>query len=508
MDNLPIDIHSNKLLDWLISRRHCSKNWQSNFDEIRQKISNAIKDMPENEQIIKILNGGQFINYFHCKEILKILYETEKDTKNIFGFYSSQRIKDWKEIISLYENENVYLGEAANFLQRYVQYEVPSLRKQITKIESGIKEAERKQNDYSKLAIESNRLFHQELAKWGLNKNIINHQKQQFENLHYNLMLIAESLPKAEILKIEEIKKALDYFCCFSQQIGQETNDLFPLLRILTKDLNRPVSDISVYEWKYGKKPDVLLPPALVEILQNVETKEENDEIDFGDDVDIAEIDFCTNGDSDESIQIISSDGIDVTHINNNNNDSTIVTAKGEEALPILEHPLTCGIFLDEISILTGFLHFRIKDECAIDGNAQIYLSGIAQKEINKLTELINLPELKCWLLNLQNIFNELGDTQRLQLLRLRTSKNFVNEICSKIEQKMRLELKYRQLQQLSIEKQKQYFEESQKVNILLQEIIEAAKALQENLEADISSKYNGREVYIMGEINAVLYGN
>uniref|UniRef100_A0A914MQQ4 Uncharacterized protein n=2 Tax=Meloidogyne incognita group TaxID=654580 RepID=A0A914MQQ4_MELIC len=139
MDNLPIDIHSNKLLDWLISRRHCSKNWQSNFDEIRQKISNAIKDMPENEQIIKILNGGQFINYFHCKEILKILYETEKDTKNIFGFYSSQRIKDWKEIISLYENENVYLGEAANFLQRYVQYEVPSLRKQITKIESGIK---------------------------------------------------------------------------------------------------------------------------------------------------------------------------------------------------------------------------------------------------------------------------------------------------------------------------------------------------------------------------------
>ncbi|CAK5075779.1 unnamed protein product [Meloidogyne enterolobii] len=518
MDNLPIDIHSNKLLglnflflkfnfllDWLISRRHCSKNWQSNFDEIRQKISNAIKDMPENEQIIKILNGGQFINYFHCKEILKILYETEKDTKNIFGFYSSQRIKDWKVCFVRFFcwELKFFLRKLFLFMKMFIWENLPifysvmfNMRKQ------------RKQNDYSKLAIESNRLFHQELAKWGLNKNIINHQKQQFENLHYNLMLIAESLPKAEILKIEEIKKALDYFCCFSQQIGQETNDLFPLLRILTKDLNRPVSDISVYEWKYGRKPDVLLPPALVEILQTVETKEESDEIDFGDDVDIAEIDFCTNGDSDESIQIISSDGIDVTNINNDNNDSTIVTAKGEEALPVLEHPLTCGIFLDEISILTGFLHFRIKDECAIDGNAQIYLSGIAQKEINKLTELINLPELKCWLLNLQNIFNELGNTQRLQLLRLRTSKNFVNEICSKIEQKMRLELKYRQLQQLSVEKQKQYFEESQKVNILLQEIIEAAKALQENLEADISSKYNGREVYIMGEINAVLYGN
>ncbi|KAL7071791.1 hypothetical protein ACQ4LE_008357 [Meloidogyne hapla] len=498
MDNLPIDIHSNKLLDWLISRRHCPKNWQSNFDEIRQKISNSIKDMPENEQIIKILNGGQFINYFHCKEILKILYETEKDTKNIFGFYSSQRIKDWKEIISLYENENVYLGEAANFLQRYVQYEVPSLRRQIAKAESGIKEAERKQHDYAKLATESNRLFHQELAKWGLDKNI-DDQKEQLENLHYNLMLIAGSQPKAEILKIEEIKKALDYFWCFSKQIGQETNDMFPLLLFLTKDLNRSVSDISVYEWKYGKKPDVLLPPALIEI-QKVETREENDEIDFCDDFDVAEIDFCTNGDSDEGIQIISSDGIDGDNV-----DSTILTAKGEEALQLLEHPLNCGTFLDELTILIGFLHFRIKDECSIDGNAQIYLSGISQKEI---TKNINLSELKCWLLTLQNIFNELGDTQRLQLLRLRTSKNFVNEICYKIEQKKRLELKYFQLQQLSIEKQKQYLKEIKKANIYLKEIIEATKQLQENLEKDISNKYNGREVYIMGEINAVLYGN
>jgi hypothetical protein len=41
---------------------------------------------------------------------------------------------------------------------------------------------------------------------------------------------------------------------------------MLPLLRLLTTNLNRLVGDISVYEWKYGKKPDILLPPKFVQI--------------------------------------------------------------------------------------------------------------------------------------------------------------------------------------------------------------------------------------------------
>jgi DNA repair ATPase RecN len=68
------------------------------------------------------------------------------------------------------------------------------------------------------LATESNRLFHQELSKWSLNNNICD--LQNLENLKYNLMLIAESQQKAEILKLDEIKKSLDYFDRFSKKIG------------------------------------------------------------------------------------------------------------------------------------------------------------------------------------------------------------------------------------------------------------------------------------------------
>ena len=82
------------------------------------------------------------LHYFHCLRIVEILKGTEASTKNLFGRYSSQRMKvstglggtrpaaagvsaasrtlcfllppqDWQEIVSLYEKENTYLGKAA-----------------------------------------------------------------------------------------------------------------------------------------------------------------------------------------------------------------------------------------------------------------------------------------------------------------------------------------------------------------------------------------------------------
>ena len=64
--------------------------------QIRGKIGSAIGDMPEHATIRALLSGTN-INYFHCRQIVDILKETEKDTKNFFGSYGSQRMKDWQE---------------------------------------------------------------------------------------------------------------------------------------------------------------------------------------------------------------------------------------------------------------------------------------------------------------------------------------------------------------------------------------------------------------------------
>ena len=59
--------------------------------------------------------------------------ETEKNSKNIFGMYSSQRMKDWNNVLSLYQKNNIYIAEASSLLQRHVTYEIPSLKRLIVK---------------------------------------------------------------------------------------------------------------------------------------------------------------------------------------------------------------------------------------------------------------------------------------------------------------------------------------------------------------------------------------
>ena len=53
----------------------------------------------------------------------------------MFGRYGSQRMKDWLEIVRLYEQDNVYLAEAAQILMRNVAYEIPGLKKALARCE-------------------------------------------------------------------------------------------------------------------------------------------------------------------------------------------------------------------------------------------------------------------------------------------------------------------------------------------------------------------------------------
>ena len=150
--SLPIDIHTNKLAgtcvsnetvlaqrlslcdskfstDWLISRRHCSKNWTQKLADVRQKIKKALEDMPESDDIARILadsrkyqlTNRQYshnfveLDYFSCEKIVEVLKKTESDSKNMFGYYSSQRMKDWQEILKLYEQDNLYLSKSIRY---------------------------------------------------------------------------------------------------------------------------------------------------------------------------------------------------------------------------------------------------------------------------------------------------------------------------------------------------------------------------------------------------------
>ncbi len=177
---LAIDIHLKKLLDWLVSRRICNRNWHENVLKVRQAnqrasipksftgvlmfllASDPREDRPRHRghagaredhqaphrgqhqlfslpagevarqsvvlgtacnltcssNIIKLLVGITTRTYILCIQIVEILKETEADTRNFLGSYGSQRMKDWQEVISLYRKDNTYLAEAAQLLSQ------------------------------------------------------------------------------------------------------------------------------------------------------------------------------------------------------------------------------------------------------------------------------------------------------------------------------------------------------------------------------------------------------
>jgi hypothetical protein len=90
----------------------------------------------------------------------------------------------------------------------------------------------------------------------------------------------------------------------------------------------------------------------------------------------------------------------------------------------VLDHPTALGHFLDELEQLMAFLHFRQEDEEA-DNVAGIYLAGLAQKPVELMREGDQVPG---WLEAFKRTATELGDPQRLQLLRIRSSQRLVSK--------------------------------------------------------------------------------
>ena len=129
----------------------------------REKIGEALGDMPEHEGIKQLLIGSN-INYFHCLKIVEILKDTEKDSKNFFGSYGSQRMKDWQQIVKMYEGDSIYLAEAASIISQNVAYEGPGLKKAIVKCDTSEQECDKKEESIKRRVTELEAEFSKEYS--------------------------------------------------------------------------------------------------------------------------------------------------------------------------------------------------------------------------------------------------------------------------------------------------------------------------------------------------------
>ena len=52
--HVSIDIHSNQLLDWLVDRRHCSRNYQTSLSKVKEELTHALQLIPPGRTILSI----------------------------------------------------------------------------------------------------------------------------------------------------------------------------------------------------------------------------------------------------------------------------------------------------------------------------------------------------------------------------------------------------------------------------------------------------------------------
>ncbi|XP_062551461.1 CDK5RAP3-like protein [Armigeres subalbatus] len=494
--DIPIDIHAGKLQDWLVSRRIVNKNWSLHVRDVRSKISNALTDMPAHDGLVQLLKGAH-INYFHCQQIIDILKTTEADSKNVFGFYGSQRMKDWQEILKLYEKDSLYLAEAAQILVRNINYEVPGIRKQIKHFEQLSDEAEKKINDLKRSENVVMGEYHALCKQLGI----------AGDNVRQELVKKVGELPKMlnEISgTVSALKKAIELYSAF---LGNE--ECLPVLRHVSTSGNT-----TVYEFLYSEPPlSIEEPPVKFDTKAN--EVPHTGEIDFGDgggvDFGDGEIDFgaidggeinLEVGDIDWGVQEeVAPNGNDID-FNISLEESGIVVegdgnaggaAKGEEAYSIFDSPSYRERFINELLELEAFLKMRLYE-----------LSTADKHQILSLTMMNNFPDhdaksLTDMLSQVDVVYSKINSQLIQHLHQIKHSAKYVDILTSKLKQKLLAIDKMKDTEKLMGEKSISFRQQSVDMKPTLAKVIEQTKILQGQIEKDISKRYKNRVVNLIG---------
>ncbi|XP_006889412.1 PREDICTED: CDK5 regulatory subunit-associated protein 3 [Elephantulus edwardii] len=497
--HVPIDIQTSKLLDWLVDRRHCNLKWQSLVLTIREKINAAIQDMPENEEIAQLLSGS-YIHYFHCLRIVDLLKGTEASTKNIFGRYSSQRMKDWQEIVALYEKDNTYLVELSSLLVRNVNYEIPSLKKQIAKCQQLQQEYSRKEEEGQAGAAEMREQFFHSCKQYGITG----------DNVRRELLALVKDLPSQLAdtgSGAQCLGEAIDlYQACVDFVCESPTEQVLPMLRFVQKKGNS-----TVYEWRTGAEPSVVERPHLEAPPEPVEedaidwgdfgAEAASEGIDYGISADAAGIDWDISLDSDS--KEAGGDGIDwgdeaetlqITVLEAGT-EAPEGVARGSDALTLLEYPETRNQFIDELMELEIFLSQRaveMSEEADILSVSQFQLApAILQGQTKvKMVTMVSI---------LQDLIGQLTNLRMQHLFMILASPRYVDRVTEFLQQKLKQSQLLALKKELMVQKQQEALQEQATLEPKLDLLLEKTRELQKLIEADISKRYSGRPVNLMG---------
>ncbi|EHB14180.1 CDK5 regulatory subunit-associated protein 3 [Heterocephalus glaber] len=490
--HVPIDIQTGKLLDWLVDRRHCNLKWQSLVLTIREKINTAIQDMPESEEITQLLSGS-YIHYFHCLRIVDLLKGTEASTKNIFGRYSSQRMKasDWQEIVALYEKDNTYLVELCSLLVRNINYELPSLRKRITKCQQLQREYSRKEEEGLAGAASQREHFRHACKQYGITG----------DNVRRELLALIKDLP-SQLTEIgvgaQSLGEAIElYQACVGFVCESSEEQVLPMLRFVQRRGNS-----TVYEWRTGTEPTVVERPSLEETPETIDWGDFGVELDPGISAEAAGINWGISLDSES--KELGGDGVDWGDADPVALQITVLeagtqapegVARGPDALSLLEFPETRNQFIDELMELEIFLSQR-----AVEMGEEADILSVSQFQLAPaILQGQTREKMVAMVSTLQELIGQLTSLQMQHLFMILASPRYVDRVTEFLQQKLKQAELLALKRELMVQKQQEALQEQAALEPKLDLLLAKTRELQGLIEADISRRYGGRPVNLLG---------
>ncbi|XP_075950264.1 CDK5 regulatory subunit-associated protein 3 [Anarhichas minor] len=499
IQSVPIDIQTSKLLDWLLDRRHCNLKWQNAVKDIREKINAAIQDMPENEEIKQLLSGS-YIHYFHCLRIVEILKGTEASSKNIFGRYSSQRMKDWQEIVSLYETDNFYLAEVASLLSRNVSYEGPALRKQLAKAQQLQQELSRREVECQSSAADLRERYYAACKQYGITG----------ENVARELQALVKDLPAVlgEVGKdVAKLAEQIKLYTAFTNFVCDWSEPVLPMLTFAQKRGNT-----TFYEWRTGNVPAVIERPVVEEAPPDALTEDSIDWGNFGNTADTQGVNSAITVEDgidwgislEPSSEDTGAAGIDwgdseaapiEIEIVDAGTDCPEGVARGEDALSVLENSQSRSQFIDELTELETFLTQRVT-EMGEEGDV------VAMSQFQMAPSIIqsqSRQHVREMLSEVLDLLGRLTSLRMQHLFMIQASPRYVERVSEVLRQKLKqadiLVLKGATM----VEKRQEALEEQSRLEPRVDLLAGCTRELQKMIEADISKRYHKRPVNLMG---------
>merc|ERR1719239_1663011 len=399
-------------------------------------------------------------------------------------------MKDWKEIVSLYQKDFLYLAEAAQLLTQNVVYEIPGLRKSLARCDNVEEECDKQEGSSHRKEKELVEEFARECKELGV----------EGKELRREVIELAKDLPSV-YEEVAEQAKGLDKACAvytsFMMDMFDEgtTHQVVENLRFLVEHGN-----VTTYEWKYREKPITVEEPTMVFGEEEEDSAPDSGGIDFGDDDEIDfggdEIDFGDSGaeiDFGES-ETVESDAIDFSAVDM----SDIVVeeggmaggvAKDEEALSLLDNRRTRAIIIDELEELRGFLEQRLVESTAEGSKHSLVSSGSQESEAS----------LRSMVAAVAAVLSTLNTPKMRQLQLISGSPEVVGRLVDRLKAKQAQVARVVSSREGIKRKRREAGEERTEVIGQLKMLGIRSKELQRELEEDLSIKYKGRKVNIMG---------